>query len=283
MVKIQLDSKLSVAENANVYYDQAKKAKKKLPGAKKAIEFAKGELEKLIKERDKQLQKFEEQAAKQDAIKNTKKEWFENFRWFYTSKGHLVIGGRDATTNEIVVKKHADDGDLIFHTDMAGSPFFILKLEGDEASDNEKLEVANATVTYSRAWKMGFASNKVFWVTPSQVTKEAQSGENLGKGSFMIRGKTNYVSDIEMELCMGLIDGKLQAGPFSSLYEKLEKAIILIQGNRKASDVAKEIKKSLDYDNVNDIISKLPAGTFDILDDRRVKEKLLNMKYSKKK
>ena len=83
------------------------------------------------------LEKEIEKKQQEEQLKQKpkrKKEWFEKFRWFFTSDNMLVIAGRDATTNEIVVKKHTDKHDLIFHTEMAGSPFGVFKTEGKKPS-----------------------------------------------------------------------------------------------------------------------------------------------------
>src|SRR3989338_3552604 len=173
MVPIELDVSKSVHENANLFRSRAKKAKKKLIGAKRVIADTQAKLQKLKAERDIEIAKLTKTLQQKQAATSTKKEWYEKLRWFFTSKGHLAIGGRDAMTNELVIKKHTDASDLVFHTDMAGSPFFVLKLgEGEEASDQELEEVGSATALFSRAFKLGFASTQVFYVRPEQVTKE---------------------------------------------------------------------------------------------------------------
>jgi len=121
MAFIYLDLNKTVEQNAAVYYEKAKKAKKKTEGAKEALALSLKKLEKLKKDHSKELAKIEKETIKRE------KEWFEKFRWFITSTGFLVIGGRDATTNEIIIKKHTETGDLVFHTDLAGSPFFVIK------------------------------------------------------------------------------------------------------------------------------------------------------------
>jgi predicted ribosome quality control (RQC) complex YloA/Tae2 family protein len=284
MVKIEIDTRLSAFENANKYYNASKKAKNKIAGAKKAIEKAKVELNELLSKKEEHLKKIEAEQAKQKEKKEIKKEWYEKFRWFFTSAGHLVVGGRDATSNEIIIKKHTDENDLVFHTDMAGSPFFILKLNDEKPTDSEIHEVGIATATFSRGFKLGLATNPVLYVNPSQVSKEANSGEYVAKGAFVIRGKTNYVPDVHMEIALGIVEGKLIAAPFDSLFDKTDKPeniVIVIQGDKKPSDAAKIIVSKLGYNDLDDIISKLPSGTVSILDDRKIKEKLLNKKYSK--
>ena len=51
------------------------------------------------------------------------RNWYEKFRWFFTSGGKLVIGGKSAEQNEEVLKAHLDRDDLIMHTKQAGSLF----------------------------------------------------------------------------------------------------------------------------------------------------------------
>ena len=50
-----------------------------------------------------------ETSSKEKKLERKKsREWFEKFHWFYTSEGFLCIGGRDSTSNEIIIKKHTD-------------------------------------------------------------------------------------------------------------------------------------------------------------------------------
>ena len=253
MVKVMIDFMKNVEKNASVYFEKSKKAKKKIKGAKEAI----GKLEKQLKElkdkREKEVLK-----EKQEVKIVRKKEWYEKFRWFRTSRGFLVIGGRDATTNEIVIKKHTDKSDVVFHTDMTGSPFFVVKTEGKKIDEQSVKEVADATITFSRAWKLGITSSGVFWVNPEQVSKEAKAGEYLVKGAFMIRGKANYV-DNQLNLAIGIKDNMIMGGPLSAVKKNCEKYVEIEQGNEKTSRVAKEIKKKIGGE-LDDIIRAMPAG-----------------------
>ena len=100
-MQVEISINKTVEENASEYFDKAKKAKKKLKGAEEAIKTAE---EKLKKELEKQKQQELLEKEKKSKPKR-KKEWFEKFRWFYTTEGYLVVGGKDATSNEIVIKK----------------------------------------------------------------------------------------------------------------------------------------------------------------------------------
>lgn len=248
-MRIKLDVAKSLEKNAEVYFEKAKKAKRKLGGAKEAL-----------KESLQKLDNVQKEAVKEKVKKvERKKEWFEKFRWFHSSEGFLVVGGRDATSNEIVIKKHAEKGDLVFHAEMAGSPFFVVKTKGEKVKEETIAEVAQATASYSRAWKTGLANADVFFVSPEQVTKEAKAGEFIARGAFMIYGKKNTLT-AECKLAIGLKDDVIIGGPVDSIRAHTNNFMIINQGNNKASDTAKKIKKKLKGGEIDDIIRMLPAG-----------------------
>jgi len=67
----------SIEANAAAYYEEMKKYKRKIAGARVAMEKA--------------VQKKEHPVAR--AVSG-KKRWYHRFRWFFTSDGTLVVGGR---------------------------------------------------------------------------------------------------------------------------------------------------------------------------------------------
>ena len=249
-MEITIDFRKTVDENATIFFEKAKKARKKLAGAEKALERTKIKL----KESENKEVVFEESSIK----KVKKRKWFEKFKWFVSSDKFLIIGGRDATTNEIIIKKHAEQGDLVFHTDMAGSPFIVIKSEGKKIPESTIQEAADFTAVFSRGWKKGLSTLEVFYVNPDQVTKEANQGEYLAKGSFMIRGKTNYTSP-KMNLAVGIYEDEVMAGPVEAIKKHCKEFVEIVQGEDKTSDTAKKIKKIITGD-LDDIIRVLPAG-----------------------
>lgn len=253
MVRIILDINKSLEQNAALYYDKAKKIKKKTEGAKKALEETKRKLKKLEKEKAK-----EEKKNKEIKVIPTKKEWYEKFRWFISSEGSLIIGGRDATTNEIVVKKHTDKDDLVFHTDMVGSPFFVIKADNKKMGEKTLKETADATVTFSRAWKLGLQSSSVFYCKPEQLTKEAPSGEYIPRGGFVTKGKLTYIEN-NVNCAIGECKNKIMCGPVEAVRKNCEKYVEIEQGREKTSVVAKYIQKKIGG-NLDDIIRALPSG-----------------------
>lgn len=253
-MKISLKINKSIEQNTAVFYEKAKKAKKKLEGAKKAIRVSRQKLILLEEKKEKDLEKIQKKVQK----KPEKKQWFEKFRWFYSSEGFLCIGGRDATSNEIVIKKHTDNDDVVFHTKIEGSPFFVIKTQGKKLSKATLEETAQATASYSRGWRLGLYGLETFYVKPEQLSKQAPSGEYVEKGAFIVKGKMNFVY-AKLELAIGIKDNKIIGGPVDAVKKHSDKFVVIIQGRDKTSAVGKQIQKKIGG-NLDDIIRFIPAG-----------------------
>jgi predicted ribosome quality control (RQC) complex YloA/Tae2 family protein len=253
-MEISLDIRKTVEENASAYFEAGKKLKRKAEGAEKAISKTRGLLAGLIEK--------EEAVRMDEDLPVREKKWFEKFRWFLSSEGFLCIGGRDATSNEIVVKKHTEQHDIVFHTEMAGSPFFVIKTEGKKPGKETLEETAIATASFSRAWKLGFPVVETFYVTPSQLTKTPKPGEFLVKGAFIVTGKTTKIT-AELGLAIGITtENRIMCGPESAVKKHCSTAIKLQRGSEKPSGVAKKIvgKLKLSKDYVDEVVRALPGG-----------------------
>ncbi len=281
-MKITLDLEKTIDQNANNYFSKAKDLRKKITKIEETIQTFKKKQENFTKE------EFESEYTK---ITSEKKHWFEKFKWSVTQEGFLLVAGRDATTNEILIKKHTSPNDVVFHTDMAGSPFVVIKKEGDlpeefgipseENIGEQSLQDAAAfTAIHSRAWKMGLSTTEVFWVTPEQVSKEANSGESLSRGSFVIRGKTTYLHP-NMDFVIGVRTEKepiLLSGPRETIQKLCSIVIPIEQGKEKSSVVARQIRKQcqeakLDPE-IDEIIRHLPSGGCQVKKERKRKHNL---------
>jgi predicted ribosome quality control (RQC) complex YloA/Tae2 family protein len=236
-MKVEIDLRKSIPENAKTYYEKVKKAKRKIPGLKKALKKTQEELEKLDLE--------EVVVEEPEKIKRRKKKWFEKYRWFKSSDGFLVIGGRDATTNDILIKKHLEDNDLVFHANIQGAPFFVVKNpERKEIPESTLREAAEAAASYSSAWKEGLGSCDVYYVNPDQVSKTPPAGEYLPKGAFMIYGKKRWYKNTPLKVAIGYQDEEphIIGGPISAVEESSSVYVILEPGRDKVGLVAEKIK-----------------------------------------
>jgi predicted ribosome quality control (RQC) complex YloA/Tae2 family protein len=258
-MRITINLKKSIEQNAAEYFEKAKKLRKKIAGARKITEEQRKKLNELLKKKSAEIEreKQREEYLRTKKQRKAERAWYEKFHWFFTSEGFLVIGGKDATTNEIVVKKHVENDDLVFHTDEPGSPFVVLKCKGKcgQVSINE---AAQECAVYSRAWKRGF-SPSVFYVGPEQVTKEAKSGEFVPRGAFMIYGQRNYVREFGMQIAIGITkEGKIIGGPVTAVEKQSEKYEIVNPGDTKKTDLAKKIQKKIGGE-LDDIAGFLPG------------------------
>jgi predicted ribosome quality control (RQC) complex YloA/Tae2 family protein len=175
------------------------------------------------------------------------REWYERYRWFITDDGLLAIGGRDASSNSAIIRKHLTEYDIVFHAEVYGSPFFIVKnaIKSDEIGTTLQ-EVAQATVSFSRAWKDGLSSADAYWVMANQIKKGAPTGQYLPKGSFVIEGKRNYIKGSEIRLAVGIIHLSdrylLVCGPIGAIKKKALVFSILLPGGMDPMNAAKKIK-----------------------------------------
>ena len=271
--EVKISFKMSVAENAKKAYKDLKKLKSKLKGAEKSIDKTKS----LLKDA---LKKSKEQEKRLEIDKNKEKEkifWFERFRWFISSEGNIVVAGRDAKTNDIVVKKYLGENDRYAHADIHGAPSVVIKsadISGNEIpiSDKTLEEACIFAASYSRAWKQ-FAEAQAYWVLPEQVSKTAESGEFVPHGAFIIRGKRNYYRS-NLETAVGLINiddvTKVMGGPVSTVKKHSDKYIVLVPGNIKKVDAAKKIGKVFDI-NSSIVDRVLPPGGVSIKESEGVK------------
>ena len=272
---INIDPKVPIPENAEVYYEKAKKAKRKTKGALIAIENTKKQLEDIKAKKDIAMENIS--TPKKRVKKNLK--WYEKLRWFLSSEGVLVIGGRDANTNENIVKKYLEPNDIYLHADIHGATSTAIKLNGTELNDNILKESGEFAASFSSAWSLGFTSQDVFWVHPDQVSKTPESGEFLPKGSFVIRGHRNYIRGARVKLAIGIVDyeGKrIMVGPIDALEAHCENFVVLKPGFTKKEAIAKKIINKINEDDLltlDDIIRVLPSGKCDIDEEYHQRKK----------
>ncbi|MHA1378720.1 MAG: ribosome rescue protein RqcH [Candidatus Helarchaeota archaeon] len=235
----QIDFRESPTKIANNFYQQSKKAYKKIEGAKQAI---KNTLKKL------EVAKLEdsiERPISGTPMKKRPKKWYEKFHWLKSSDEFLILGGKDVKTNELLVKKHMNDNDIFIHANFPGAPAVIIQTEGKEVPKKSIIEGAQLAVSYSNAWKSGYSQADVFWVKGSQVTFTPPSGEYRKKGSFIIKGNKNNIKSIPVMIKIGIKMEEELTFPVIAPNEKQAKVLFpieIIPGDLKSSVLAKEIK-----------------------------------------
>ncbi|MBR9689965.1 MAG: DUF814 domain-containing protein [Candidatus Altiarchaeota archaeon] len=245
-METELDTSKTAAKNASELFSAAKKLDSKVKKAKE-----------VLKELNKRLEKIEISVIEEKDVLKVKKqrEWYEKFRWFYSSTGKLVLGGRDATSNEVLMKKHVEDEELCFHADISGAPFFVIKGEPDDVTIKE---AAQAAGIFSKAWPRGLGVVGVFYAPRKQFTKKAPSGEYIGKGAFMIYGKKDW-EKVESKAAIGVKDKRVTCGPPSAIEKWSDHLLMLEPGDKKPGEITKRTAKILGVEP-NEIQRCLPAG-----------------------
>lgn len=261
--EVSLDFRKNVTENANQKYEESKKTQEKVKGAQEAIERTKHDLATR-----KEIQTIE----KKNKGTPEKQWWFERFRWFISTEGNLVVAGRDASSNDTVVKKYLSEGDRYAHADIHGAPSCVIKSKG---ITDEKIPISEKTLeeacvfaaSYSRAWNQ-FGEAQAYWVLPEQVSKTPESGEYVPKGAFIIRGKRNYHRS-KLEIAVGLVpledNEKLMGGPISAVAAKASKGyVILNPGTTKKSVISQKLSNAFQV-STEKVEKVLPPGNCTIV------------------
>jgi len=281
-VRVELDASAGVEVNADRLYQEAKRIEEKKEGAMTAIESTRKELE-AVKERKADWEAADnadetggddeangdgdeaygdgDEAYETDWLSRSSipirspDDWYERFRWFHTSTGYLVIGGRNADQNEELVKKYMGNHDRFFHTQAHGGPVTLLKAAGPSESadpvdwDEQTLrEAAQFAVSYSSDWKDGRGAGDAYMVKPDQVSKTPESGEYIEKGSFVIRGDRTYFEDVPCRIAVGVQCEPITrsiGGPPSAIVDRAAASVTLEPGMYAQNDAAMMVYRRL--------------------------------------
>jgi len=241
--KIVLDIRKNLHEIAEEYYQKAKKIREKIETAKKELEKSLAELQLLEEKIRKELE--EERII----IKTRPKQWYDSFYWFISSDGFLVVAGRDASSNEKLVKKYLTEKDLFLHAEIHGGAAVVIKNpEGKEIPQTTLEEAAIFAAARSKAWQKGLTAIDVFWTPPDKVSLTPPSGMYRPTGAFIIKER-NYLHNVPLKLAIGvkivrendevIID--LLAGPPTAIRKLTDLYVVIVPGNWKKSAVAKKI------------------------------------------
>jgi predicted ribosome quality control (RQC) complex YloA/Tae2 family protein len=241
-------------DSAGRFYERSKRAKQKLEGAKAALEESRKklvEVEAKIKKAE-TLEHVKPAEAVEELVKRKikRKEWFEKFRWFVSSDGFLVVAGKDAVSNEVLIKKYASADDIVFHADIVGAPFVVVKTEGKEPSEQCLREAGEFAAAFSRGWREGFASVDVYWVKPDQLSKGGPSGEYVPHGAFVVSGKRNWLRGVSLRVAVGVVikengETSFVGGPVDAVKAKAKTFAIVVLGDQSGKELFKRILRVL--------------------------------------
>ncbi|KAG5190531.1 hypothetical protein JKP88DRAFT_352683 [Tribonema minus] len=237
-----MEEEESVEEGGGVFYVDVDVTQSAHANARAMYEAKKRFDEKAtrtIQASEKALQATEAAAArdlKQQRLKRSlpvarKPYWFEKFSWFVSSENYLfswfvssenylVLSGKDAQQNEQLVKRYLRPGDIYVHADLHGASTCVVRNKdpaGKRPVSAMAIQEAGCmTVCRSAAWAAKMVTSawwvyadqmamSAWWVYADQVSKTAPTGEFLVTGSFMVRGKKNYLPPQSLEMGFGIL------------------------------------------------------------------------------
>jgi predicted ribosome quality control (RQC) complex YloA/Tae2 family protein len=251
-LRFSLNLRRTLFENAAEYYKRGKKAKQKSAGALTALEESRrklSEVEQRIREAEALKTIMPMEVMKELVNRKVKrKEWYEKFRWFTSSDGFLVVAGKDAVSNEVLVKKHTAPDNPVFHADISGAPFVVVKTEGKVHSEQVLREAGEFAAAFSRAWREGVGSADVYWVKPDQLSKSGPSGEYVPHGAFAVMGKRNCIRGVSLQLAVGVIEDetlKFVGGPVEAVKAKTKAYVTLVPGDVSGKKFLNQILQAL--------------------------------------
>jgi len=258
-----IDFRDSATSNAERRFRESKDSARKLEGLSGALK----ETEAKLREAREGLTKI----PKQTTLKAMKKEWYEKFRWLRSSDNLLMIGGRDSTQNEILVKKHLGQRDIFVHGDIPGGSTVLIKAENMEVAETSKREAVSFAVSYSRAWGAGLAAADGYWVLPGQVSKTPPTGEYLGKGAFMIYGTKNYIRNapLRIYLWVEFVEGayRLRVSVSQESVGLGTPSVTLVPGDLEGKELIRGIRELLAQraGDLSDLVHAIPDQDIETL------------------
>jgi predicted ribosome quality control (RQC) complex YloA/Tae2 family protein len=114
--------------------------------------------------------------------------------------------------------------DCFMHSELHGAPCTIIKNpSGLPVPSLSLMEAATFEMCHSPCWESKILA-QVYWVNASQVSKTPPTGMFISTGSFIIRGKRNFIQPQKLEL------------GFTMMYCLGEESIALHMGERKSRE-----------------------------------------------
>jgi len=191
---------------------------------------------------------------------------YQKYRWFFTSSGNLVVGGKSALQNDeiINVMKGKKIDFTIMHTSSPGSPFSIIFSE-KEPSPNDLHESAIFTASFSKAWKSLRKNEEIHIFKISQLKK----GWGMKTGTWGVVGAINKIS-VKLGLVLTKQKGKLRGVPEESVKSKKDILLRIYPGKIDKVNMLPKISMELEEGfSQDEILSALPAGGLEIVKNKK--------------
>ncbi len=188
---------------------------------------------------------------------------YTKYRWFYTSSGKLVVGGRSAIQNDELLKRLKETGKdfIVMHTHAPGSPFTVIVAEKIKIKSQDIEETAIFTGCFSRAWREAKKTTIVDIFSLSQLAK----ARHMKPGTWGVKGVIEQRT-VSLELALVKQKDILRAVPEITLKKKKDILFKIQPGKTDKAAMALKLQVELPHDlNQEELLTALPAGGFTIL------------------
>lgn len=182
---------------------------------------------------------------------------FKKYRWFFTSLGKLVIGGKSAIQNEEILKKLKSEKKdyTIMHTAEPGSPFSVI-LSDKTPTSSELEQTAIFTAAFSRAWRQGKKKVEIHIFNLSQLYKKS----SMKQGTWGVKGEIKKKST-KLGLVITKQKSKLRAVPEGAVKSKKQILLRIVPGKIDKSLLLPKLQILLPSSfSQEEVLSALPSG-----------------------
>src|SRR5207245_4134234 len=117
------------------------------------------------------------------------------------------------------------------------------------------------------------AGGSADWVLSEQVSKQAESGEFLPRGAFVIRGKRNYLHDLPVRIAIGEVEvegyRKIMGGPVTAVAARSARYVVLAPGKGDREELSKRLAASFEVP-IEEITRAMPPGKVQVVEQHGV-------------
>lgn len=190
------------------------------------------------------------------------KDSYKKYKWFVLSSGAIVVGGKSASQNDLLLKEAKKEGveRVVMHTSHPGSPFCVILKDAEKVSKGDVEECAVFCGAFSRAWKLGKEKTEVHIFKLSQLSKS----KGMKTGTWKVGGEIKR-KIVLLELVLAKQKDVLRAVPEKSVAKKdvlLKVAPGRIDKKQMMPKFAVLLNEGF---SVADIDAALPAGGVRVL------------------
>jgi len=182
---------------------------------------------------------------------------YTRYRWFFTSSGKLVVGGKSALQNDDLLKKlkHEKNDFVVMHTAEPGSPFAVILAPKKNVTKSDKEEAAVFTGSFSRAWRAGKKKVEIHIFSLSQVFKL----RSMKAGTWGVKPPiTKKV--VTLELVLTKQESRLRAVPRRTVKKK-GRLLTITPGTMPKREMLPKLHIEIDESlSEEEILSSLPTG-----------------------